>query len=355
MATLIIPCAGRSSRFPNMRPKWMLSHPDGKLMVQKAIEGLPLDKFDRIIITIAKKHEEDFNAKLWLEQAFEPKKNKKFEILVLDDFTSSQADTVYQTLIKKKVKGSFVVKDSDNHVRITRMPHTEFIVGLDIQNTDQEITRLKAKSFLVVNEQGIIIDIIEKRIRSEVVCVGVYGFASSEKFNDAFRFLFENQKTKAEIYLSHVISYLIGTGSATYTFVETTEFEDWGTLPDWRATQQKHSTYFIDIDGIVLDNRGKYGKENWGNYFKPIEENVLVIKKLYDEGAQIVFTTTRTDEYLGAFKKLLAKYGIEAHAFVTGCNHAPRMLINDFAPSNPYPVAQALNLPRNGLLKDFIE
>jgi hypothetical protein len=51
----------------------MLSHPDGKLMVQKAIEGLPLDKFERIIITIVKEHDEKFNAKLWLEQVFDLK------------------------------------------------------------------------------------------------------------------------------------------------------------------------------------------------------------------------------------------------------------------------------------------
>ena len=48
MATLIVPCAGKSTRFPNMKPKWMLTHPDGKLMIEKALEGMPLKKFDRI-------------------------------------------------------------------------------------------------------------------------------------------------------------------------------------------------------------------------------------------------------------------------------------------------------------------
>lgn len=27
---LIVPCAGKSSGFPNMRPKWMLTHPEGE-------------------------------------------------------------------------------------------------------------------------------------------------------------------------------------------------------------------------------------------------------------------------------------------------------------------------------------
>ena len=70
MCTLIIPCAGKSSRFPNMKPKWMLTHPDGKLMIEKSLEGINFDAFKRIIITIVKPHDEKYDAKLILEQVF---------------------------------------------------------------------------------------------------------------------------------------------------------------------------------------------------------------------------------------------------------------------------------------------
>ena len=56
MNTLILPCAGRSSRFPNVRPKWMLYYPDKTMMVEKAVSGLNLNNFDRVIITIVKDH-----------------------------------------------------------------------------------------------------------------------------------------------------------------------------------------------------------------------------------------------------------------------------------------------------------
>ena len=36
--SLIIPVAGKSSRYPGMRPKWLLTMPDGKLMLEKSIE-----------------------------------------------------------------------------------------------------------------------------------------------------------------------------------------------------------------------------------------------------------------------------------------------------------------------------
>lgn len=354
MSTLILPCAGKSTRFPNMKPKWMLTHPDGRLMVDKSMDGLPLDKFDKIIITIVKDHSEKYEAKIILEQVFGLQNNKKIEILELDDFTSCQAETVYQTIIKKNIKDDFVVKDSDNMVRIENFDKKDFIAGLDINKFDKEIYRLKSKSFLVINDQNIIVDIVEKQIRSENICLGVYGFGEPEKFKEAYEFLSEHGN-KGEIYLSHVISYLIGTKKSIYSYIETVDFEDWGTLQDWRITQNRHSTYFVDIDGIVLTNRGKYGKENWSNCLPVIDENLNILKNLYDEGAQIVFTTCRAEEDLIEFKKILEKKGVVAHSFVTKCNHSPRIMINDFAPTNPYPSCKAINVPRNGLITTYLE
>ena len=56
MATLILPCAGKSTRFKNTRPKWSLTHPYGELMLIQGIKGLELDKYEKIIHAI-KKHE----------------------------------------------------------------------------------------------------------------------------------------------------------------------------------------------------------------------------------------------------------------------------------------------------------
>ena len=83
MYTLIIPCAGSSTRFPNMRPKWMLTLPDGKLMVEKAIEGLNSKTFDRIIITILREHVEKYESDLWLKQIFE----NQVEVCIVEDST----------------------------------------------------------------------------------------------------------------------------------------------------------------------------------------------------------------------------------------------------------------------------
>ncbi len=37
-----------------------------------------------------------------------------------------------------------------------------------------------------------------------------------------------------------------------------------------------------------------------------------------------------------------------------GMNHAARVVVNDFAPTNPYPSGLAVTFPRNGNLKEYL-
>ena len=48
LVTLILPAAGKSSRFPGMRPKWLLTHPNGNLMIVEAIKGINFTNIDSI-------------------------------------------------------------------------------------------------------------------------------------------------------------------------------------------------------------------------------------------------------------------------------------------------------------------
>ncbi len=353
MKTLIIPCAGRSSRFPNMKPKYILTHPDGKLMVEKAIEGLDLEQFDRIIITILKEHNDRYESGLILRQIFSAQ--PKVEILVLEEETSCQAETVYETIRRKEVAGAFVVKDVDNRIRLAEDDiEASYVAGVNLETFEKEITRLRQKGFLVVNDQSIIVDIIEKSVKSKYVCVGLYSFASAEQFCEAFITLRQNAFSDGEIYLSHVISYLIGTGKCLFRLKEVQSYDDWGTSEEWLQEQSKYRTYFVDLDGVLCRNCGRYGAKNWDNDFELIEENVDVLRGIAAEGGQIVITTCRDEKYSAAIRARLEEHGLPVFAMITNCNHARRVLINDFAPTNAYPSCEAINIPRNGRLKDYL-
>ena len=105
MSTLIVPCGGKSSRYPGMKPKWLLTHPDGRLMIDKALDGLPAGRFERVIVTIVRPHAERHDAERILGQVFAGRHG--VEVCVLDDFTGSVAETVQLTLRRMRVKRRF--------------------------------------------------------------------------------------------------------------------------------------------------------------------------------------------------------------------------------------------------------
>ena len=351
MNTLILPCAGKSSRFPNMKPKYMLTHPDGKLMIEKSIEKINLDVFDRIIITIVKPHDDKHEAKLIMEQAF--KDNPKVEICLLDDFTSSASETIYLTLKKMNINGAFVIKDSDNRVEVNFEKEIKnSIIGYNLQD-HPNVPNIPEKSFLIINEQGLIQDIIEKQVVSNVICLGIYCFENASDFIKAYEEM-NIKKISGEMYISHIISYMLASNNYIFSSKMATSYDDWGTLSEWKKVQKSHRTYFVDIDGVLMKNCGKYGSHNWYNNKETIPENMEVIRKLQNNGAQIVITTSRPEEFRKGLKNILEENGINPCAILMGMNHATRVIINDFAPTNPYPSGIAITFPRNGYIKEYL-
>jgi hypothetical protein len=351
---LIVPCAGKSTRFNLSKPKYLLTHPDGKLMIEKSLEGMMLDQFDRIIITIVSDKVTGLDAELILSQVFDLSEVSKYELCVLPNYTSSQSETVFQTLLNLKISSSFSVKDSDNKVKLEERLNKDqnYVLGLSIKNFEKDINRLQSKSFIKINDQNIITNIVEKSIISDYICVGLYVFSEPQSFIEAFEIL--KASSNKEIYPSHIIAHQILNKSKIYSFIKTTYFEDYGTLEDWTIVQSKMKTYFVDYDGVLVINKGKYGNNNWNTEDVPIERNLEKLYNLSIDGAQIIITTARPDDYKESIIKLLDAHSIKVHSVVCGLNHSQRLIINDFANTNPYPSAIGISMIRNGNLDDYI-
>jgi bifunctional N-acetylglucosamine-1-phosphate-uridyltransferase/glucosamine-1-phosphate-acetyltransferase GlmU-like protein len=350
MKTLIIPCAGKSSRYPDTRPKYLLTHPDGKLMIEKVLSAMEGHRFDRIVITITKPHDEQYEARTILQQAFGHL--PEVDICMLDNFTSSAVETIYQTILACSIEGQIIIRDSDNLVRYQDSGNTNFVVGLDL-NHHSDVSNMRGKSYLIVNDQNLLVNIVEKNICSSIICLGVYSFESAASFRECFLHL-HSQGKNGELYISHVISYLIGTGQCIFSYEKAQAFEDWGTLSDWMQVLEQHRTYIFDLDGVVFHNVGKYGSKNWVSATRVISENIHVLQALSQSNAQLIFMTSRPERLRQQVVDLLTLHQIRIHALIMDCNHAPRTLVNDFASSNPYPSATAISIERNGLLQRYI-
>ena len=222
-----------------------------------------------------------------------------------------------------------------------------YVTGINIETFPREIRRLNSKSFITVNDQGIILDIIEKKIKSAHISVGLYGFEDAEIFHSAYSHLNSTSDSYHEIYLSHVIAYLIGTKQAIYKYVEAEDYEDWGTIQDWNIVLQKKSSVIIFADELLFE----FDEEN---FLTPINENLHAVKKLYDEGAQIILMTSLADEFKNLIRNELEKVGVCVHEIITNCYRSHRQLINASTPAIPYPVGSVINVDESKRLANYL-
>ena len=64
---LIIPVAGSSTRYPGTRPKWLLTMPNGQLMIEKSLSGLDLENIEEIIIIMLREHTKYIKTKVLID------------------------------------------------------------------------------------------------------------------------------------------------------------------------------------------------------------------------------------------------------------------------------------------------
>ena len=331
---IIMPCAGLSTRFPNMRPKYLLSDYNNRLMIENAAKNF-IGKYN-VTIAILKQHNEMFNAENKLRDAFGDKVN----IVVLDEPTSGPADTVYQAIMKAKYfftsVSPMLIKDCDGFYDTDLVDGNAIYVSKLSKNPD--IRNAPAKSYTITNEQGIITSVVEKQIVSNSFCVGGYQFASIGEYVDTFEKLKDN--ATSEIFVSNIIDYMISNGKV-FNEKEVENFIDVGTADDWFKFNNK-PTYFCDIDGTIVKT-----KDFHDDPYEPIQKNVDALLKEQARGCKLVFVTARKKRYEEYTNKILTEMGFVNYVLVMETNHSRRVLINDYANSNPFPSAVALNLKRD--------
>ncbi|MEO8301243.1 MAG: hypothetical protein ABI608_05590 [Rhizomicrobium sp.] len=350
--TLLLPCAGKSTRYPGTRPKWMLTLPQGDLALARAAASLPSDAYDRTIIAVRGEHETKYQATALLRRVF----GDGIEVLVLDRDTRGPAETVAEMIRRAGVTGAFAVKDADSFFDMAPVPSGSFVAVTDVRTAPQ-MNNVGAKSFAVVNENGLIVEMIEKSLASNFVNVGLYGFDSAEAYLTSFDAIAAGSGG-SEIFVSHVMNHGIAQGMVvTPHFVS--GLIDVGTLEDWRRHVRPRGTIITDLDGVVFQNHSKYFPPFWTEADKPIDDNVATLLHWQEQGAQLVFMTARPEEFRAKTQKALAELGLKAHALIMDCHHGRRFLVNDHAASNPYPAAVAVSTERNSpnlstYLKDWL-
>lgn len=331
MNLLLIPMAGKSTRY-STRPKFLLNTPDThEFMCIKAISGLPLHQFDLIKFVVLEEHVQKYQFKEELERQLKQLLDNKKTACLLDiqeiKESSSQIETIRQGVLNE---AKFVmVKDCDNYFEIDNIDTTINSVMYSHLKMGIEATN---KSYIQRTTSDIITNIIEKIMISDTFCVGGYCFTNIHG-------------TLKGNYPSDAICHDILVNNQNYKAVEVKNYIDWGTEKEWKEYSGAYSNILCDIDGVLLYS----GEKNY-NYtdVKPIEENIKIIRDLYNSGkSKIILLTARSENLRSLTIETLKNYGIPYHELIMGLFHSKRIAINDYARTNPYPSVSAINIQRD--------
>ncbi|MFA0173194.1 hypothetical protein AB4424_24760, partial [Vibrio splendidus] len=85
--------------------------PDGKLMIEKSVEGIDISVFTRVVVVCLKEHLKKYSSEDMVLDSFEKSCGVKPDLVVLDEPTSSQSDTIYQAIKQGDIEGPIFIKD----------------------------------------------------------------------------------------------------------------------------------------------------------------------------------------------------------------------------------------------------
>ena len=339
---IILPAAGLSTRFPNMRPKFTLTDYKGMMMFERAIQYY-IGKYN-VTIGILKEHDTKYNISTYIKNTYD----KLVNVVVLDELTTGPAHTVYEILKKANISDDkeFFIKDCDSF--FDHVPTEGNYVCVSSITEHEVLKRLASKSFVISNDQGIINNIIEKKVVSDKFCVGGYKFDNVGLYKQTYEKL--RGKNVKEIFVSHIIQDCLHNN---HIFLEKqiTNYIDVGTAEDWFEYNDR-PVIFCDIDGTIIKAQPK---AMYDEAPVALEENVKTILKYQNKGSQIIFTTARHKKYDDRTREILDSLGFKDYQLVSGLQNVKRILINDYNEAKPHPRAIAVNLKRDtDNLKDFI-
>lgn len=343
---VIVPCAGRSSRYPDLPPKWTLPAHDGRPMLRLAVEGLNVDP-DDLIITILREHEERFNASAGICDAF----GQRLRIVVLDQPTRSQSETVAVTLRRAGIDGAFLVKDSDNCFSLDEIEWSVNYVCVESLNNFDSINP-RNKSYAEVDQNDMIVNFREKAVISDLFSVGGYYFGGAAQFLRFYDYLAQNlTEWHSELYLSDVISAMILDG-IPFQARRISGYQDWGTVHEWKVALMKRRVYYVLLDGFAFERGSLFFKPRFADT-RPHAEAVAAIRSLAEDGHTIIYLSIRPAWLATETEAQIAAAELPPAPIVYGCPIAKWALVTAPHASLPFGTSSSFELtPSDPYLKE---
>lgn len=338
MHTLVLTCAGKSTRFPNHRPKWSLTHPDGHTMAAESIRLL--SGFARIIVAHNAADFERFTyGRLMLEYRRSAwMRDRELKVVNVGD-SPSHVETIRRALELESVQGPFTAKDCDNQFELDVRDEDSIAVvslmeGGKIDPTNKSYVRLMHRDAEDPHPVKVM-KVQERELLSEFFCCGAYTFADSERF-------------WVEAAGHTRVSSYIDTRAGDFHARLATKYVDWGTEDEWAEYLSGYMTIFVDVDGVLVESSHRSFEPAWGET-RCIGNNVQYLNRLHATGrVEIILTTSRSESWRKVTEQQLL--GLKYDRLIMGLRNCGRYLVNDFVSKRGEATAFAINLERDSSL-----
>lgn len=218
--SLIVPAAADKPEYENDLPYIFGLNSEGIVICLKSILGLDLKCFDNIYFTILKKHDERFCISDLLNLQFQRLGLDNARVVILDDPTKDQAETIFRTISQEKIEGSIFIKDADSYFS-TEISNNDSVAIYPIEELDT--LSPKDKSYVAVDDMSYVTNIIEKSIIGHHISAGGYQLKASE-----FIHYYNKLHNLGKLYLSHII-YAMLLDKKSFRPMQVEEYKDWGT------------------------------------------------------------------------------------------------------------------------------
>lgn len=222
--SLVVPVAAMKPEYENGLPYVFGLDSDGIIICIKSIMGLDLKEFDHIYFTILKQHDEKFFIKDTMQLQFKRLGITNAKVVVLEEPTQDQAETIYQTIVQENIKGAVFIKDADCFFK-ANITQNNAIAIYPIEELD--ILTPKDKSYAAIDDMYYLTNIIEKKVVGHYISAGGYEITNIELFN----YYYNHLRGYGKLYLSHII-YAMLLDKISFRPIKVDDYKDWGTRKD---------------------------------------------------------------------------------------------------------------------------
>ena len=222
--SLIIPVAADNASQPDAMPYVFSLDQSGIMLCIRSIQGLNLDIFDNIYFTILSKHAQLFCLDEIFMLQFKRLGLNNAHLVILDNPTMSQVETVQQTLIQENINGAIFIKDADGYFTgDVRRENGVAVFALE----NLEMVDPRHKSYVSLDDMYYVTNIIEKRIVSHYFNVGGICLENTDLFQQYYRHLLQISED-GKMCMSHVV-YAMLLNKLKFRPIMAEDYIDYGT------------------------------------------------------------------------------------------------------------------------------